>query len=324
MSHAKTTGQKMWMTVARTAAGAVAIDLTASWCAAYYTFHNDSRKRRDPERVPSGDQYLPYRERMLELIHDLQKRPYEEVHIISDDGLRLMGRYYHQKDGAPLDIMLHGYHGTSIRDFCGGFHIAWENGHNILLVDQRAHGDSEGHTITFGVRERMDCLLWCRYAVEHFGTDCEIWLNGVSMGASTVLMASNLPLPPQVKGIIADCQYDSPRGIIRRTAGQFTIPIAFLYPLVRLGAKLFYGFDPEEASPVQSVAHTKLPILFIHGEDDRFVPIEMGKHVYDACVSEKYFFSVPGAGHCLSYLVDEEGYRSAVCAFQSKVRSSGR
>ena len=149
MSHAKTTGQKMWMTVARTAAGAAAIDLTASWCAAYYTFHNDSRKRRDPERVPSGDQYLPYRERMLELIHDLQKRPYEEVHIISDDGLRLMGRYYHQKDGAPLDIMLHGYHGTSIRDFCGGFHIAWENGHNILLVDQRAHGDSEGHTITF-------------------------------------------------------------------------------------------------------------------------------------------------------------------------------
>ena len=144
------------------------------------------------------------------------------------------------------------------------------------------------------------------------------------MGASTVLMASNLPLPPQVKGIIADCPYDSPRGIIRRTAGQFTIPIAFLYPLVRLGAKLFYGFDPEEASPVQSVAHTKLPILFIHGEDDRFVPIEMGKHVYDACVSEKYFFSVPGAGHCLSYLVDEEGYRNAVCAFQSRVRSSGR
>lgn len=116
-------------------------------------------------------------------------------------------------------------------------------------MDQRAHGDSEGHTITFGVRERMDCLLWCRYAVEHFGTDCEIWLNGVSMGASTVLMASNLPLPPQVKGIIADCPYDSPRGITGELRDQFTIRLAFLYPLVRLGAKLFYGFDPEEASP---------------------------------------------------------------------------
>ena len=142
MSHAKTTGQKMWMTVARTAAGAAAIDLTASWCAAYYTFHNDSRKRRDPERVPSGDQYLPYRERMLELIHDLQKRPYEEVHIISDDGLRLMGRYYHQKDGAPLDIMLHGYHPSGIsavvstsRGRMGTISCWWISGRTVTARD---------------------------------------------------------------------------------------------------------------------------------------------------------------------------------------------
>lgn len=300
------------------AAALLAAPFAAAWGVYRYAFYHLPKSHADPERVHSGTQYLPYRERMLTLIRDVVSRPYEPVRITSRDNLILFGRYYHQADGAPLEIMFHGYHGTGARDFCGGFHLAWEAGHNVLLVDQRAHGESEGKVITFGIREREDCVDWCRYAVRRFGSEVKIWLAGVSMGASTVLMASELPLPPQVQGIMADCPYDSPAEIVKKVARDFRVPLSVLYPLARMGARLFGNFDLEGASPMEAVKKAKVPILFIHGEDDRYVPCDMGRRDYEACASEKMLFTVPGAGHCLSYLVDEEGYRKAVQTFQKR------
>lgn len=283
-----------------------------------------SKKQRENIAFPEGEQYKPYLEASKELIRKLRELPFEEVQIRSDDGLKLYGKYYYMADGAPLEIMFHGYHGMAERDFCGGFWLARESGHNILLIDERAHGKSEGSVITFGVKERYDCRAWVRYALERFGTEVRIVLVGVSMGAATVLMASDLDLPENVKGIIADCGYSSPKAIVRKVARDMKLPVRALYPLARLGAWIAGGFDLEESSAVESLRNCRIPALFIHGEDDRFVPCEMSRENYEACASEKTLFTVPGAGHTLCYMVDRQGYRKAVNEFLEKIDCGNR
>lgn len=166
--------------------------------AAFYTylvaFHASDKQKQKPVLPPSGPAYDPYYTQMCALMDELDAIAYEPISIAADDGTVLRGRYYHCADHAPLQIQFHGYRGSILRDFCGGSKLARESGHNILLVDQRAHGDSGGHCITFGLLERQDCLCWANYAAARFpGTP--IFLSGVSMGAATVLMASSLPLP---------------------------------------------------------------------------------------------------------------------------------
>ena len=197
-------------------------------------------------------------------------------------------RYYHVRDGAPLQIQFHGYRGAALRDFCGGNKLARESGQNTLVVDQRAHGKSGGNTITFGIRERLDCLSWVKYANQRFSSGTPIFLSGVSMGATTVLMASELKLPANVMGIIADCPYSSPEVIIRKVCREdMHLPPALTMPLIRLGARLFGHFVLNESSAVQAVGNKNIPILLLHGEDDRFVPCDMSREIFDACTGEK-------------------------------------
>ena len=285
-------------------------------------FRSPNKTQGDFYNIPDNEQYCAVREQMIEMIRLLESRPCERVEIMSFDGLRLSGRYYHVRDGAPLAICFHGYRGTSIRDFSGGSKIALESGQNVLLVDQRAHGESEGNTITFGIFERYDCLEWIYYAIERFGADVEILLYGVSMGASTVLMASDLELPEQVKGIVADCPYSSPKDIILKVAKDMHYPKHLAYPLIKLGARVFGGFDLEEITAEEAVNRAYVPILIIHGEDDRFVPPEMSECIADAnpYLVERQTF--PKAGHALSYITDYDRYAAISRAFTNKLISS--
>ena len=164
---------------------------------------------KDREKIPEikGEQYEVHKPAMRDLFRSLQARPCEFVTIQSNDGLTLSGRYYHIADGAPLAIGFHGYKSCWLIDFCGGADIAFQMGQNVLLVDERAHGRSQGRSITFGIKERQDLLCWIGYALNRFGSDTRILLYGVSMGGATVLMASGLELPKNVKGIVADCPY---------------------------------------------------------------------------------------------------------------------
>ena len=250
-----------------------------------------------------------------ELMEQLKGITAEDVFINSIDGLKLHGRYYHVKDGAPLDIQFHGYNGNAMRDFCGGNKISRESGHNSLLIDQRAHGMSRGKTISFGINERKDCLSWVRYAVERFGEDTEIVLSGVSMGAATVLMASDLGLPKNVKAIVADCGYSSPKAIINKVMRDSGLPDKLMYPFVWLGAMVFGKFNLTESSAVSAVSESDVPILIIHGGADDFVPCYMAEEIYKACRSEKKLLIVPGAGHGMSYLVDKDLYEKTVKDF---------
>ena len=174
----------------------IAVIIVLILCISYITyriaFHSPNAVQNDIHKLPPGEQYEAQKDVMLALIDTLAPVPFEPVSITSRDGLRLTGRYYHVADGAPLDIGFHGYRGTAVRDYCGVSMISLKNGRNLLLVNQRSHSLSQGHTITFGVKERYDCLDWCRWAVNRFGEDVSIYLSGVSMGAATVLMSSEL------------------------------------------------------------------------------------------------------------------------------------
>ena len=282
-------------------------------------FYSPMNRKCDPYALPRGEQYQRERERMLSLVREMDGIPYEPVTITAFDGTKLFGRYYHVRDGAPLQLQFHGYHGAALRDFCGGLVLALKCGHNALLVDQRAHGKSGGRCLSFGINERHDCLSWIEYARTRLGEQTKIILSGLSMGASTVLMASSLPLPENVVGIIADCGYSSPEEIIREVLSHSHYPKKAAYALVRLGGRIWGGFDIESCTATDALTEAKVPVLFIHGDDDRFVPYEMSVKNHAACQSEKYFLSVAGAGHGLSYTIAPKEYKEAVIGFIERV-----
>ena len=253
-----------------------------------------------------------------ELLERMIKIPYEEVSITSFDGTRLYAGYYHKGDGLPLAIQFHGYRSMRVRDFSGGAYEALELGQNVLLVDQRAHGKSEGKVISFGIKERLDCKAWVEYATERFGKDVKIILYGISMGAATVLMASELDLPGNVVGIVADCPYSSPKAIIKKVCRDIKLSPALTYPFIKIGALLFGGFNPDKASPVEAVKNTVLPILLIHGEGDRFVPPSMSDEIAKAGKTVTYL-KIPEATHALSMLYDRTTYIDALKKFTEKI-----
>lgn len=259
-----------------------------------------------------GDNY----DRCKELYDAAAAEEYEAVNIISSDETPLFGRLYLRDAKKPFVIMMHGYKGTALIDFCGGSAMVNRFGYNKLIVDQRAHGMSGGHTITFGVKECHDCVDWINYILSRFG-DVKIGLIGVSMGAATVTMATGLDLPPQVKCVIADCGYSSPKAIIRKVMRDIHLP-TFLYPMVRLSAKIFGGFSPDEYSSVEAVKKSKTPLLIIHGEADSFVPCYMSHEIYDACVPPKHILTIAGADHAVSAFADSAAYESAVNGWINK------
>lgn len=268
--------------------------------------------------MPQDGQYAPYREKMSRIYQNLNSKPFETVTTISYDGLVLSGRYYHIKDGAPLDIGFHGYRSHPLTDFSGGSEMSFQMGHNLLLVDQRAHGNSQGRSIAFGIQERQDVLSWVYFALGRFGANTKILLYGVSMGASTVLMAAELELPENVKGIVADCPYASAMDIILHVAKDMPIPRWLLKPFVVLGAKIYGGFDILETDAAKAIKNAKIPILIIHGEDDKFVPCQMSDiTAHNPELVTRYTF--PGAAHGISYLVDRPRYQEIVADFIEKI-----
>lgn len=269
----------------------------------------------DEYDIPPGEIYEPFRETMTGWIKEARAMKHEDVSICSYDGLTLRGRYYECCPGAPMELMIHGYRGNSERDLCGGVQRAFALGRNALVVDQRASGRSDGHIITFGVRERLDCLHWVEFIRQKFGPEQKIILTGISMGAATVLLAGGLDLPENVVGILADCGYSSAREIIQKVIRQIRLPVKLLYPAIRFGTRIFGGFDLEEASPVKALDRCKVPVIFFHGESDDYVPCDMSRINYNACRTPKKLVTVPGAGHGLSYPVDERRYISELWMF---------
>ncbi len=282
------------------------------------TFYQKKRKAPCPNapiEIPPGKIYEPFRPQLEEWGRTVRAMPYESVQVRSYDGLTLCGRYYECKAGAPIELMFHGYRGDALRDLSGGVMRCFALEHNVLIVDQRAAGESEGRVITFGIKEHLDCITWAEFAVQKFGAHTKIILCGVSMGASTVLCAASHPLPPQVVGVLADCGYSDAKSIICHVVKKLHLPPKLVYPFIRLGARLYGGFDTEQTSAVQSMQQCLLPVLFIHGDTDAFVPYEMSEQNYQACVAKKKLVCITGAGHGLAYMQDPPAYLEALHTF---------
>lgn len=265
--------------------------------------------------VPEGPAYEPYHPLMKKWILEARSFPHEDCYIISHDGLKLHAKYFEYAPGAVTEIMFHGYRGSAERDLSGGIQRCFALGRNILLVDQRTSCGSEGNVISFGINEHKDCLAWIDFAVKKFGPDVKLVLTGISMGASTVLMAAGKPLPKNVVGVLADCGFSSAKKIIQKCAKDIYCPSALIYPFIKLGAKLFGHFDLEEYSPLEAMKTCNVPVIFFHGEADDFVPCNMSQEIYAVCTSPKRIVTVPKAGHGLVYLVDNKKYFQSVVEF---------
>lgn len=298
---------------------AVMLFLLLCYLAYLKAYFNKRNKKRDGSVLPSSEQYSKVRSITDQLYAEMKALEFEEIYITSRDGKKLFARYYHFADGAPIHIQCHGYRSSSLHDFCGGHKLIREMGHNILAIDQRAHGKSDGHTICFGIKERFDCLDFADYLVKRFGDDTRIILSGISMGAATVLMAAGEALPRNIVGIIADCPYSSPKAIILRVCSLLKIPPKLGYPFVYFGARIFGGFKLTETDPLRGAKASKVPILLIHGEGDDFVPCSMSREIADSNLEMVTFHSFPEAGHGLSYIADTERYKKITEDFLEKV-----
>lgn len=295
------------------------IVLVASFICYMLVFHTQKRKPKDPDYfpLPDGDVYKPLHEGMIEWMKLARSMPRERLEIKSYDGLKLVGYYYEHKPGAPIEILFHGYKGDGERDLAGGIERCFKIGRSAIIVDQRGHGESEGSSATFGIKERRDCVSWARFVAEKFGPDVKIIIAGVSMGAATVMMASAEELPENVVCVLADCGYNSPKEIIIKVVKEMKLPAAIVYPFIRLGGIIFGGFDIEETSPLEAVKKTELPIIFIHGDTDDFVPHYMSVELYEACGAQhKRFVTIEGAGHGIAYPINKEKYLDALREFE--------
>lgn len=304
---------------------AAAILCGAAIFISYYCFR---RVFYSPPRPPvneneydilKGKRYADYEEQFLAWAKAKRSLPYRSLFITSFDGLTLKGKYYEYAPGAPIEILFHGYKGTAERDLCGSLERCFALGRSALLVDQRGSGESEGNVISFGINECRDCAAWVREVVDCFGSDVEIVIGGVSMGAATVIMASALPMPPNVRYAVADCGYTTPREIIRKTVAEMRLPVGIVYPFIRLGARLFGGFSIESNSPAEAVKKSRIPIIFLHGERDGFVPCRMSRELYGDCVSQKKLVIIKNADHGLAYLADRHKYLDSLREFESEL-----
>lgn len=312
------TGAIIVITLASVLVSLALLCLIISFVCFIKVFYSKKRKplKEDEYEIPDGDIYEEFREPMIEWVKMTRSMKSEPLEIKSHDGLTLRGRYFEYKKGAPVELLFHGYRGNAERDLSGGVERCFALGRNAVLINQRASGDSDGKVISFGINECRDCIRWAEFASEYFGKETPIILTGVSMGAATVSMASAKELPENVKCVLADCAYSSPAAIIKKVIKDLKLPADLLYPFVRLGGIIFGGFDIDSDSPIKALSNAKIPVIFIHGDSDDFVPHEMSKALFEACASKKSFVTIEGAGHGLAFPVNKEKYISALRKFE--------
>ena len=287
--------------------------LTVSYIAYWIAFYNPVHRHQETIVI----QHKQDPACLDEMCRSMAARPFESVQITARDGIHLAGKWYEAGDG-PIYILFHGYRGNGIRDFCAIHGVCMDMGISTLVVDQRAHGLSGGNTMSFGIRERFDCVDWTNYVRERFGVNRKIYLFGVSMGAATVLMASDLSMPGNVSGIIADCPYSAPGAIIRKVISDVRFPPWVCYPFTVLGALIFGQFRVWAGSPIRAVSRTQIPILLIHGSEDKYVPVEMSTEIFDHCAGKRFLEIFPGAGHGGCSATDPVRYQRILRSFMDK------
>lgn len=246
----------------------------------------------------------------------LAKKKNETIMITGYDGEKLVAHWIPCPDAKRIIIAVHGWRSSWSQAF-GMVSDVWEKHDcSVLYIEQRGQNSSGGDAMGFGLTERYDCLDWIHWINENCGSELPVYLCGISMGASTVLMTADLDLPANVHGIIADCGYTSPHEIWKHVANKnlhITFGVKGVIADELLKQKI--GMDPEDFSTIDILQKTKIPVMLIHGSNDHFVPVEMTYRNYMACGGPKRLLIVPGADHAMSYYTEPERYEAAIVDF---------
>lgn len=290
-------------------------------CGGYVFFKACGRRKELPwltEEEIKKTNYAKYYNCIVASDAWLKSHEAQDIYTESKDGLRLHAYWVPAENPMGTILLAHGYRSTMLVDFGLAFVFYHALGMNILVPHQRAHGMSEGKYITFGVKESDDMVCWIQYHNENFG-DFQMILSGMSMGASTVLYLADCELPPNIKCIIADCGFSSPKDILDAVFRTVThLPSGVALWAADVFARIFAGFSLSQKDTRKVLKNAKIPVMLIHGLSDDFVPSRMSQEAYDACSEEKELLLVENAGHGTSFLVDKEMYTRRVIAFLEK------
>ena len=243
----------------------------------------------------------------------------KDVYIKSKDNLKLHAIFVENKKNKGIVIETHGYRSKPQRDLYAACHEYYNMGYSLLLVDSRACGQSEGKYITFGIKESEDLINWIKYLNKNY-KDKSIILAGVSMGATTILMSlKDIKKNMHVKCVISDCAYIIPKDeILYCIKNYFHINGKIFINMINIWSKLIAKFDLKEKDTITSLKNTNIPILFIHGKDDDFVPVENTNKNYELYKGTKEILLIDDANHGLSYLIDPNKYIKTVTKFIKK------
>lgn len=307
------------MNFLKIAAGVVLAGAVGEYAIASYFFKRTmirSNAKREKTQEMAGtdwDRYIPH---IRECKAKLAEMTHEDIYITSNDGLKLHATYFPSEGSKKIAICFHGYTSEGMNDYSTLALFYQKNGYNLLLVDERAHGKSEGTYIGFGCLDRHDAKLWIEKMIEMHGEDCKILLHGDSMGGSTVLMTTGLELPPQVKAAISDCAFTSAWEVFSAVLkNMYHLPAFPIMQISNQMVKKRAGYELDECNARVEVAKAKIPILFMHGDADSFVPCSMVYELHEACKTEKKLVIIEGAGHVESCYRDPELYEGAIEEF---------
>lgn len=277
--------------------------------------------RREPEPLPSPDDDISPARRWgvlhyEEQIQWLQQWGWEEVAIENWQGAHLAGYLFLAKEPTTRTALcIHGYHCHGLRDYLYIAQMYLEKfGMNVLIVDNHAHGNSEGKRIGFGYNDSIDCIQWAEWLEERFGPECEVLLHGISMGANTVVNAvGDESLPECVHWAVEDCGYTSAKDEIKfMIKSRFKVPAFPLYHIASLFNAIFNNHFFIQNNGPKSLQNCNVPMLFVHGTADVTVPFEMGWALYEACPTRKRHLWMQNVGHADCYLSNTEAYYNAV------------
>lgn len=264
-------------------------------------------KESNPLMEPTGKELEKFNEARKEKFLSLN---FETLTIQSFDNLKLYGNFVKGEDESVTVICIHGYRSSMLGDFIGISEIYQKRKYNLLFVENRAHGRSEGKYLGFSELDRFDIASWVKKIKEMYPST-KVFLHGNSMGAASVVHTSDMDIG--VSGIIADCGFTSILDITNYLIkDMFKLPSFPFINMARLNAWIFAKVSFDKSNSKRIVKNSKVPIVFISGTEDNYVPVQMTIDTYENCTSKKYLLLVEGAGHVASYMKDSASYEKIV------------
>ena len=270
------------------------------------------------ENAVKGTRYESRHPGFVNTHRRLSEAGIRDVFIQSHDGLQLYAGWIPAENAQATVIIVHGYHSHAYIDFGQAIAYYRQRGMNLLLIDQRSHGKSQGKYITMGIKEHRDVLCWIDYHNAHLA-QCPVFLHGLSMGAATVMFTADKQLPANVRGIIADCGFTSPKAIFGHLFSRdYHLPAWPFLWATDLCARLFAGFGISQMDSRKTMKNPVVPALLLHGTADRLVPSNMSEQIFEVCQGEKSLLLIEGATHAKCFPMAPERCMDAVGAFIDK------